>query len=104
SFWQDVSQIKQHYQTEWATILNNCAVLQLFGVSSYMMATNFGQLVGASARDIRAVERYEQILVLEGKKPVRARRFDYLVDREFRGLYDPNPLYIGRDGRGLDRT
>ena len=97
SFWQDLSQIKQHYQTEWATILNNCAVLQLFGVSSYMMANSFGQLVGASARDIRNVARHEQILVLNGQKPVRAKRLDYLTDRQFHGSFDPNPLYGGRE-------
>jgi type IV secretion system protein VirD4 len=93
SFWQDLSQIKELYQTEWATMVNNCAVLQLFGAKNYMVAQGFAAMVGADADEIRNLQADEQVLILNGERPIHALRYDYLRDEPFKGLYDANPLY-----------
>jgi type IV secretion system protein VirD4 len=97
SFWQDLSQIKELYQTEWATMVNNCAVLQLFGAKNYMVAQEFASMVGADAEEIRKLKGDEQVLILDGERPIHALRYDYLRDEAFKGLYDANPLYDNLD-------
>ena len=39
SFWQDLSQLKAAYPTSWENILNNCGVVQTFGIHNRAMAT-----------------------------------------------------------------
>ena len=97
SFWQDLSQIKELYKTEWATMVNNCAVLQLFGAKNYMVAQEFAGMVGADADEIRKLKADEQVLILNGEHPIQALRYDYLTDDAFNGLYDSNPLYDNFD-------
>lgn len=96
SFWQDLSQIKQLYETGWATMVNNCAVLQLFGARNYMVSSEFAEFVGADADEIREIEADEQIIVMNSGDPIRARRYNYYKDGFFRDLFDANPLYRNR--------
>ncbi len=101
SFWQDMSQIKKLYEMSWSTMVNNCAVLQIFGAKNYVVANEFAQLVGADANEIRGVGSDEQVLVINGEDPIRAYRLDYLTDARYKGMYDVNPLYAGNAPRGL---
>ncbi len=93
SFWQDIAQIEELYRTSYSTIINNCAVLQIFGAKNYLVAKDFAEIVGADTDAIREVNPKEQVLVINGAEPIRCRRFDYLKDVQFQGLYDQNPFY-----------
>lgn len=93
SFWQDFSQIQTLYQTAWRTIVNNCAVVQVFGARNHMVAREFSDVTGISQHDIREIGTQEQILIVNGAESQRAYRFDYLGDAMFASHFDPNPLY-----------
>jgi type IV secretion system protein VirD4 len=92
SFWQDFSQIK-HLYPNWETMVNNSAVLQVFGAKNHMVAQEFARIVGAEALEVRRIAPDEQILVINGEEPIRSRKFDYLNDERFAGKFSPNPLY-----------
>jgi type IV secretion system protein VirD4 len=93
SFWQDLSQIKQLYPTGWATMLNNCDVIQLFGPKNFLVAKEFAEIAGVDAHEVRNLKPDEQVLLMGGHSPVRTLRHDYLMDDLFAGRFDPNPLY-----------
>lgn len=96
SFWQDFSQIQTLYATAWKTIVNNCAVMQVFGARNHMAASDFSAATGISLRDIREVDPKEQILIINGVESLRAHLFDYLSDPLFTGDFDANPLHEKR--------
>jgi type IV secretion system protein VirD4 len=93
SFWQDMGQIKQLYPVGWTTMINNCAVLQVFGAKNYMVASEFASMVGVETDAIREIQGNEQVLIINGGNPIRANRYDYLNNLQFQGLFDANPLY-----------
>ena len=93
TFWQDVSQIQEIYQMSYSTIINNCAVLQIFGAKNYLVSKGFGEIVGANPEAIREIDPTEQVLVIDGGQPIRCSRFDYLRDIQFKGMHDQNPFY-----------
>ena len=53
-------------------------------------------------QEIMRLPRQKEILLLEGKEPVLADRARYFSDKEFAGLFDPNPM-IGKGGIGKER-
>jgi type IV secretion system protein VirD4 len=93
SFWQDMGQIKQLYPIGWMTMVNNCAVLQVFGAKNYMVASEFASMIGVETDAIRKLQEHEQVLIIDGGDPIRANRCDYLNNLQFQGLFDANPLY-----------
>lgn len=93
TFWQDIGQIKQNYSTGWATMINNCDVLQIFGPRNHMVAGEFAEITGTSADEIRQIDLDQQVVVIRGGDPLRSTRFDYLADDLFKGQHDQNPLY-----------
>lgn len=93
TFWQDVSQIQEIYQMSYSTIINNCAVLQIFGAKNYLVSKGFGEIVGANPEAIREIDPTEQVLVIDGGQPIRCSRFDYLRDIQFKGMHDQNRFY-----------
>lgn len=96
SFWQDLSQVKQLYGTSWVTLVNNCDVLQIFGAKNYLVASELATIVGVDPDEIKEIDSTEQILVLKGQEPLRSKRFDYLTNSKFKGLFGVNPLYQNR--------
>jgi type IV secretion system protein VirD4 len=98
SFWQDIGQIKQLYPSGWTTMINNCSVLQVFGAKNYMVASEFASMVGVETDAIRDIQSNEQILIINGSNPIRANRYDYLNNPQFKGLFDQNPLYANHFG------
>ena len=93
SFWQDLSQLRKLYEIEWSTMVNNCDVLQIFGTKNYRVATEFSEMVGVETEQVSDVKASEQILLIEGQELMKTKRFDYLNNPEFKGKYQPNPLY-----------
>ncbi len=92
SFWQDISQIKKLYPTDWVTMVNNSAVLQLFGVRNHLMVKEFAEIAGLEKSAVQSIRPEQQILIVDGEPHV-CRRPDYLHDKQFAGQWDPNPYY-----------
>jgi type IV secretion system protein VirD4 len=99
SMWQDLSQLKHYYPNDWETILNNSAVMQVFGLTNSWMAKALEDIVGLRADELLAMGGARQALLRPGRRPTITRRVDYLRDKPFGGLFDPNPRYRGRFGR-----
>ncbi len=92
SFWQDLAQLQSHY-TSWRTILNNCAV-QVFGINNRSMATQWGEHLEHSPRQLAELGADEQVLLLPGSGEQLCQRPNYLRDDDlFAGLYDANRFY-----------
>jgi type IV secretion system protein VirD4 len=94
SFWQDMGQIKQLYPIGWTTMVNNCAVLQIFGAKNYMVASEFASMIGVETDAVQKLQEHEQVLIINGEDPIRANRYDYLNNLQFQGLFDANPQYV----------
>lgn len=99
SFWQDLSQLKKLYEIEWSTMVNNCAVIQIFGTNNFRVASEFADMVGVAADQVSAVRSSDQILMIGGEKLLRSKRLDYLKNERFKGLWDQNPFYASVPAR-----
>jgi len=93
SFWQDLSQMQSLYPKTWESILNNCSVIQLFGLKNHRVAQDLGQLMGVEPAALRDIARDEQGIVIDGDGPVLARKLDYLRDAMFKDSFNANPMY-----------
>lgn len=94
SFWQDLSQLITCYPTEWRTIINNCGVKQVFGQTDAFMAAGLDELFQMSIKSLTKLRRKDQLL-LRHRDVVHASKLDYLKDRMFTGMFDPNPYHGG---------
>ncbi len=104
TFWQDMSQLKRLYP-DWETIVNNAGILQVFGVTNHLAAKALSELLGdqITQADILRMPRDEQFVMQSGGHLHRLRRVDYLKDRLFKGLFQPNPFYAKGKGTGPAR-
>lgn len=93
TFWQDLSQIKRFYAEGYLTILNNCAVWQLFGIQHYTIAREVADITGISPHELRQLKPAEQVLIINGVEHKRVQKADYLQDQRFKGQFDPNPYF-----------
>ncbi|HTA31342.1 MAG TPA: TraM recognition domain-containing protein, partial [Candidatus Cybelea sp.] len=93
TYWQDLSQIQFHYPNAWQAIINNSAVLQIFGLKNHLVARSLAEIVGIDARRLLDMADNEQLVVHNGKDLHFARRLDYLKDACFKGRWDPNPMF-----------
>ncbi|MBI1187161.1 MAG: TraM recognition domain-containing protein [Alphaproteobacteria bacterium] len=97
-FFQDLSQLQRLYPKDWRTIFNNAGVFQLFGVANHLMAKESSELIGDLDADlIRHMPKDRQIIATSGAKAMSARLADYLEDKAFNGLWDPNPMFEVHD-------
>ncbi len=103
TFWQDLSQLKTCYPTSWETILNNCDVLQTFGIRNRHMATQWGDFLEHGPESLLTVPPERQVVRVHGRKEIACRRADYLADALFQGQYDDNPMYVTAEVRGPAR-
>lgn len=99
SFWQDLSQLRSAYPSSWENILNNCGVVQTFGINNRAMATQWGQYLHHTADELHTLRAEEQVVAIHGEPERRCRRFDYLSDARFAGQYDDN-RFFRRRGNG----
>lgn len=93
SFWQDLSQLKLLYPLDWQTILNNSAVIQVFGVNNYQMSREWSDVIGLSPSDLTKLKPEQAAVAIQGSSPRVGRRPDYLFDPPFAGLFDANPRF-----------
>jgi len=99
SMWQDLSQLKALYPTDWETILNNSAIVQAFGMTNGWAAKALAELLDQAPGELLRMQRDQQTLLQPGEGSRLARRIDYLTDPIFAGLFDANPRYAQRQGR-----
>ena len=94
---QSVAQLRGLWPVEYATILENAALLN-FGNASETAAREVAQQLGdIDAGRLFALGDGEIAVHLAGQRTVVARKLDYLQDEAFKGRFDPNPLYSGRN-------
>jgi type IV secretion system protein VirD4 len=95
-FLQNPSQL-DIYGSQARTILDNAGVVQMFNPRNNRMAQDFASMVGGIDSDrIMAMAADEQLLLIEGGAPRRARKLRYFADPEFAGLYEDNFAQRGR--------
>lgn len=91
-FFQDLSQIEERY-SDWRNLVNNCAVLQAFGLSREMAANPIAELVGGiTGQELVSLGRSQQLLAETGKGSRVVELMTYWRDPAFHGLADRNPL------------
>jgi type IV secretion system protein VirD4 len=93
SFWQDLSQLRLLYPRDWETILNNSAVLQTFGMTNHLMASEWSKVVNWDSQDLHDLDPDESLVMIQGEGCRRCRRPDYLLDPVFAGHFDPNERF-----------
>lgn len=59
----------------------------MFGARNRRMAADFAGLVGCDVEAVAALAKDEQLLLVDGGRPLKARRLRYYADKEFAGLY-----------------
>jgi type IV secretion system protein VirD4 len=95
TFWQDLAQIQSCFPSGWKTIINNCGVVQVFGINNREMAAQWGTYLRHDADELLAVRPEEQVLQVRGRDESKCLRLDYLRDQLFAGLYDRNRFFSG---------
>lgn len=94
SFWQDLSQIKRLYPEDWTTIVNNSDLIQIFGVTTNMMANELIQVVGKiTSETLLDLPENEMIMALPPGRVEKVYKMDYLKDAIFQNLYDKHPMF-----------
>ena len=92
--WQDLAQMKTRYPQDWATILNNAAVLLSFGFGHYNSAKEYSDVVGVDPRELVSFKPEEAVLAIRGEGTRKVGRINYLLDQSLEGLFDPNPYFV----------
>jgi type IV secretion system protein VirD4 len=92
-FFQDLAQLKSLFEHDFATMVNNCGVLQTFGLGRLSAAEPIAKLVGGlRSRELLQLDARQQVLsVIPGAAKV-ARLGRYYEDSAFAGRFDENPL------------
>ena len=91
-FFQDLSQIEERY-ADWRNLINNCAVVQAFGLSRQMAAEPIANLIGGiDSQELVGLGGSQQLLAEAGKGTRIAELMTYWRDPVFKGLSDTNPL------------
>ena len=102
SFWQDLSQLRRLYPQDWETMINNADAVQVFGLTTYLMAQQLTGIIGnMPPEELLGLPREQMVVSYEGGTLLPARKMDYLQDTIFQGLYDPHPMYAGKWTRGI---
>ncbi len=91
-FFQSLFQLKSEYPNDWRTLLDNMSAVQTFGFNNRLMADDWGNFFGEDPETLMDIEQDEQWVHLPGSKVVRSKRFNYLRDKRFVGMFDANPL------------
>jgi type IV secretion system protein VirD4 len=97
TIWQSLGQLETAYPKDWRVIVENCGVVQAFGLHSTAVGA-VANLLGVSPETLRRMRPNEQIVTRGLEPPEVLSRVDYRTHRLFRGLYDANPRYAHRSG------
>jgi type IV secretion system protein VirD4 len=98
-FFQDVQQIEALYPDDWETMVNNCGVLQAFGVPRNTAGKSLSKIVGRyKSPDLVQLDRSQQVVSVSNREPRILRLMNYLEDKAFSGRFDINPLFGDHGG------
>lgn len=98
-FFQDLTQLQRLYARDWQTLINNCGVVNTFGIPRTAFAEDIAAVIGGvDPNALQAMTQNEQLISRAGRRPFRARLACYFKDALFAGRCDRNPYY-GEDGR-----
>jgi type IV secretion system protein VirD4 len=93
TYWQDIQQLQHAYPTSWKTIINNSGALQLFGMTTQLMAKEWAEILGCTTEMLLSLKPHEQFLLLQEQGEFLSRRLDYLKDPHYEGKFDENRFY-----------
>jgi type IV secretion system protein VirD4 len=93
TFWQDLSQLRRLYPRDWETIVSNAAVRMAFGMPCYGPRRGWSTVFGSAARQLADLDSEEMLVAMNGEKPRRCGRGNYLRDQVFSGLFDANQRF-----------
>jgi type IV secretion system protein VirD4 len=95
TMFQDLGQIKQLYPQDWTTIINNCDVIQTFGIRTHLMAKDLADVLGVfTPAQLLALPADTAVLGRAGKASAIIKRLDYLKDKIFQDSgYEVNAFY-----------
>lgn len=91
-FFQSAAQIDNTYGAHGAELLDNAAILQMFGSMTPALAAAIRRYTGDTI-DPWALKREEQVLCMAGQLPSIASRVDYRRDAVLHQLASPNPFF-----------
>lgn len=92
---QSYAQLKKAYPQEHEVLLENLGTVATFGHSAFGMSRQIADALGdIGAERLFGMRRDEIAIRRPGEKTRVARRLDYLVDTEFAGRFDADPMHI----------
>jgi type IV secretion system protein VirD4 len=96
TFWQDLSQMIKLYPNNWESLVNNAAVLQVFGVPGHASRHTWRAILGEYDAQLASELHAEEMLVaITGKGTARHTRANYLTDKAFAKRFDSNQRFLG---------
>ena len=100
TFWQDLSQLIRLYPTTWESLVNNAAVMQVFGVPGHAARQGLRNVLGElDAQQVMDLHRDEMLVAMTGKATARHTRANYLTNPAFARRFDANERFL-TDERG----
>lgn len=101
TFWQDLSQLIRLYPNNWEALVNNAAVLQVFGVPGHAARQAWRNVLGElDAQQAMELHRDEMLVAIAGKGCGRHTRANYLTNPAFGRRFDANERFVKDTGRG----
>jgi type IV secretion system protein VirD4 len=92
-FFQDLSQLRALYGEDSKTMINNCGVLQSFGVSRRSAAEDVCRIIGGfKPESVTGMLPTQQLLSVAPAPPTFATLMRYYSNAAFAGRFDSNPL------------
>ena len=96
TIWQSLAQLASRYPLDWKTILDNSGIIETFGLSHFGTAKELGDFIGMNPQELMSMSPDEAAISVRGQGTRVIKRPNYLRDRVFQGMADPNPLFAGK--------
>jgi type IV secretion system protein VirD4 len=99
-FFQDLAQMETLYVGDSKTMINNCGVMQTFGMARRSAAEPLSRVIGTYGTSyLQRMDKNHQVLSVAPGKTSVARLMRYYADGAFVGRYEQNPLIHAQPGR-----
>ena len=95
-FFQSLFQLKENYGESWRTFVDNAGAIQAFGFANMFGVEEWGKFFGRTPDQLLSMSPQDQLLYISGKGTLESRRMNYLVDAEFKGMFDENPYFANQ--------
>lgn len=92
-FFQSICQLQQNYGEAWRNFIDNAGAVQSFGFANRIAALEWSEFFHLPPEQLLSLAPEDQLLYIAGKGTFESRKYNYLVDPQFQGLYDPNPYF-----------